>query len=49
MRTEREWVRWCDEHPVRAGLMQLGIYALCWMAFLVVFGLAGFVCASGHL
>ena len=44
MRTEREWTRWGDEHPVVAGVMQLGIYGLCWLAFIAAFlVIAGFV------
>ena len=29
MRSEQEWTRWGDEHPILSALMQLGIYALC--------------------
>ena len=43
-RSEREWTRWGDEHPVVAGVMQLGIYALCWLGFIAIFlVIAGFV------
>lgn len=34
MRSEADWTRWGDEHPWLAGLIQFGIYALCWVGFI---------------
>jgi hypothetical protein len=40
MRSEQAWIDWCDEHPVMAGLMMLGVYALCWAGFIGVLWIA---------
>lgn len=36
--TQDDWTRWGDAHPLIAGIMQLGIYVLCWGGFLLGFG-----------
>jgi hypothetical protein len=37
--TQDDWTRWGNQHPWIAGLMQLGIYGLCWAAFFLGLGL----------
>jgi hypothetical protein len=36
---------WIDRHPWLAGLVQLGIYALCWAGILACLALAAFLFA----
>ena len=40
-----DWTRWGNEHPIIAGLMQLGIYGLCIAAY--VFGLGALAALLG--
>lgn len=37
--TQDDWTRWGNRHPVVSTLMMLGIYALCWIAWLAAFAL----------
>jgi hypothetical protein len=32
-----DWTRWGDAHPWIAGILQLGIYALCWVGWVAGF------------
>lgn len=46
MRTQDDWTRWGDAHPILSTVMQLGIYALIWLGVILALGLLGFVCAA---
>jgi hypothetical protein len=45
MRSEDDWTRFGDEHPVRAGLAQAGIYVLIWVGVIACLMLAAFLFA----
>ena len=36
--SERDWIEWINRHQVLAGLMQLGIYVLCIVGFVLFWG-----------
>lgn len=43
--TEDDWTEWGDRHPWIAGLVMVGIYALCWAGVLASLGIAAFLFA----